>query len=235
MAANDFVALAMVHGRARVPAMHTSRSVVPAVALTSLLALAACEDPADHAPAAEVQAAATEPARPAEGDDAREQLTIDAARSSVGFTGSKVTGSHDGTFGQFSGTVRLDPDSIPDSSVSITIQTASVRIEPERLRTHLTSPDFFDVAQFPTATFESTRIVAGGEGGTHTVTGNLTLHGQTRAITFPANIEVSEGEVHATAEFTINRRDFGIVYAGMPDDLIRDGVVIRFDVRAPRG
>ncbi len=66
------------------------------------------------------------------------------------------------------------------------------------------------------------------------MTGNLTLHGQTRAITFPANITLSVAEMHATAEFTINRRDFGIVYPGMPDDLIRDGVVIRFDVRAPR-
>lgn len=209
--------------------MQTTR----ALALTSVLLLGACEDPADSAPAAEVQAE-TEPTGPAPADDAREQLTIDPARSSLTFTGSKVTASHDGRFDQFSGTVRLDPDTVTDSSVSITIQMASVQIDPPRLRGHLTSPDFFDVAQFPTATFESTRIVAGGEGGTHTVTGNLTLHGQTRAVTFPANIEVSAGEVHATAEFTINRRDFNIVYPGMPDDLIRDGVVIRFDVRAPR-
>jgi polyisoprenoid-binding protein YceI len=206
----------------------------------------ACEDPAASAPAARVESAAT-PTEPAPSgqpagepgaapaNDARQALTIDAARSSVGFTGSKVTDSHTGTFSTFSGTMRLDPAAVEASSVQITIQMDSVQIEPDRLRGHLLSPDLFDVAQFPTATFQSTRIVAGGEGGTHTVTGNLTLHGQTRAITFPANITVSDAEVHATAEFTINRRDFGIVYPGMPDDLIRDGVVIRFDVRAPRG
>ncbi len=209
--------------------MHTTR----ALALTSLVFLAACEDPAESAPAAQV-ASAAEPTAP-EPTEGREQLTIDAARSSIGFTGAKVTGSHDGRFDQFSGTMSLDPSAIESSSVSITIQMASVQIEPDRLRGHLTSPDFFDVEQFPTATFQSTRIVAGGEGGTHTVTGNLTLHGETRAITFPANIQVSDSEVHATADFSINRRDFGIVYPGMPDDLIRDGVVIRFDVRAPRG
>lgn len=232
MRASRFLELARAAVRDRVPAMQTTR----ALALSSLLLLAACEDPAAEVQSAEVQAAPAEP-RPAPepGTDPREELTIDAARSSVGFTGAKVTDSHSGSFEQFSGTIRLDPSSIPDSSVSITIQMNSVQIEPPRLREHLLSPDFFDVARFPTATFESTTIAAGGQGGTHTVTGNLTLHGQTRAITFPATIHVTDGEVHATAEFSINRQDFGITYPGMQDDLIRDGVVIRFDVRAPRG
>ena len=43
------------------------------------------------------------------------------------------------------------------------------------------------------------------------------------------------GEVSAKAEFGINRKDFGIVYAGMADDLIRDDVLIKFDVKAKRG
>jgi polyisoprenoid-binding protein YceI len=208
-----------------------------ALVLSSLtLLLAACSDPAENTTAARVEATPAEPSepQPSAANGERESLTIDTARSSVGFTGSKVTDSHDGTFRTFSGTMQLDPNSIENSSVSVTIQIDSVQIEPERLRTHLLSPDLFDAAQFPTATFQSTRIRAGGEGGTHTVTGNLTLHGQTRAITFPATIEVQPNEVRARAEFSINRQDFGIVYPGMPDDLIRDAVVIRFDVRAPR-
>jgi polyisoprenoid-binding protein YceI len=157
----------------------------------------------------------------------------------VGFTGAKVTASHDGTFGDFSGTIELAPE-ITDSRVHVTIQMASLAIEPERLRGHLLSPDLFGVEQFPTATFESTRIVAdtasqvGGQPATHAITGNLTLHGQTRAITFPAIVAVSDAEVTANAEFVIDRRDFGIVYPGLPDDLIRDQVVVRFRVRAPR-
>ena len=231
MEASRFIDLAPVRARATVPAMQTTR----AIALSSLFLLAACEDPAADVRSAEVQAAPAEPQQqPEPGTDAREELAIDVARSSVGFTGAKVTDSHTGTFREFSGTVRLDPSSIPNSSVSVTIQMNSVQIEPERLRQRRLAADSFDVERFPTSTFESTRIVEGGEGGTHTVTGNLTLHGQTRAITFPATIRVTDSEVHATAEFSINRQEFGITYPGMQDDLIRDGVVIRFDVRAPR-
>lgn len=204
-----------------------------ALAFSILLFASACDDPADHAPAARVEATSTAPAaEPTSGS--RQELAIDAAHSSVGFTGSKVTASHDGTFSDFAGTVRLDPAAIEASSVSITIQMSSLQIEPPRLHDHLLSAELFDAARFPTATFESTRIVRGGEGGTHTVTGNLALHGQTRAITFPATIEVSDADVHAHAEFSIDRRDFEIVYPGMPDDLIRDQVVVRFDVHAPR-
>lgn len=202
--------------------------------LAPFLLVGACDDPTENVPRARVEATAAEPVHEAAENDGRQPLAIDVSRSSVGFTGSKVTASHDGRFTDFSGTVRLDPESIERSSVSITIQMSSLQIEPERLHGHLLSPDLFDAAQFPTATFESTRIVAGGEGGTHTVTGNLTLHGQTRAITFPATIELGSSDVHARAELTLNRRDFGIIYPGMPDDLIRDDVVVRFDVHAPR-
>lgn len=216
------------------------------VGLVALSLLGACGE--DHtqgvAPATvtapvEAPAAPTAAPTPAAPAAARQTLTIAADRSSVGFTGAKVTGSHDGTFRQFAGTIELAPE-ITASSVAVTIQVGSLAIEPERLQGHLLSPDLFDAPQFPTATFASSEIVAGGTGNvgdvpvTHTVTGNLTLHGQTRSISFPAHIESSPTEVSARAEFTINRRDFGIVYPGMPDDLIRDEVVIRFDVHAPR-
>ena len=54
------------------------------------------------------------------------------------------------------------------------------------------------------------------------------------SITFPAVIKVSPAEVAVNAEFAINRKDFGIVYAGKADDLIRDDVVIRLDLKSPR-
>ena len=68
--------------------------------------------------------------------------------------------------------------------------------------------------------------------GAFTVTGNLDLHGVTKSISFPASISVGEQEITATAEFSINRFDFGIVYPGMTDDLIREEVVISFDLKA---
>lgn len=207
-----------------------------------LLALAGCDDPTEGAAAAVVGGPSTaEPTEeaPTEAADARPALAIDTARSTLGFVGSKVTGSHPGSFGEWSGSVRLDPESVEASSVSITIQMASVSADVERLTNHLKTDDFFDIESHPTATFESTRIApapAGAEGGaTHVITGRLTMRGRTQTITFPATVTVSDAEVRAEARFTINRQDFGIAYRGMEDDLIRDEVVIHFDVRAPRG
>lgn len=201
------------------------------------LALTGCDDPGAGVAPATIGERALDPEPPADrgAADTREDLTVDVARSSLGFTGAKVTGSHDGTFERWSGTVRLDPESIQRSAVEITIQMASVQIEPPRLLNHLRSDEFFDVVNLPTATFRSTRIEeAPGDDATHRVTGELTLHGQTRSITFPARITVAPDDVHAQASFSIDRREFGVVYPGMPDDLIRDDVVIRFDLHAPR-
>ena len=93
------------------------------------------------------------------------------------------------------------------------------------------SADFFDVESHPTASFTSTEIVARAE-GVYTLTGNLKLHGVTKQISFPAAIEVGEDSFSATAEFAINRMDFEIVYPGRPDDLIRERVLIKLDLRS---
>jgi len=55
-----------------------------------------------------------------------------------------------------------------------------------------------------------------------------------KSISFPATIQVSPDSVSANAEFSINRKDFGINYPGKADDLIRDGVVIKLTIKAPR-
>src|SRR5213076_3352646 len=98
---------------------------------------------------------------------------------------------------------------------------------------HLKSPDFFDVQQFPIATFSATAIEESG--AQQKVTGNLDLHGVTKSISFPANIQVADDAVTVKAEFAINRRDFNINYPGMPNDLIRDNVVIKLDLHATPG
>jgi len=119
------------------------------------------------------------------------------------------------------------------SVVNISIDTTSVKTDAEGLTKHLQSPDFFDVAKFPQATFVSTEIKPGGDkGASHTVTGNLTLHGVTKSITFPATITVDPGAVNVASTFAINRKDFGINYAGGADNLIRDEVVMTLKVRA---
>ena len=72
------------------------------------------------------------------------------------------------------------------------------------------------------------------KGATHTVTGNLTLHGVTKSISFPAKVTVNESGLELTSEFALNRKDFGINYPGKANDLIRDEVVIKLAVKAPK-
>jgi polyisoprenoid-binding protein YceI len=156
--------------------------------------------------------------------------------SSLEFVGAKVTGKHDGKFEKFQGTIQVPDNDPTKGTVSVDVETASLVSDAEKLTGHLKSPDFLDVAKFPKATFVSTSVRAGGDGGaSHTVTGNLTLHGVTKTISFPATVQVSGDSAEVTAEFAINRKDFGIVYPGKPDDLIRDDVLLKLKFKAKKG
>jgi polyisoprenoid-binding protein YceI len=117
--------------------------------------------------------------------------------------------------------------------VAFTVEVASVTTDADGLTDHLKGADFFDVAKFPKASFTSTAIApkTGTAGVTHEVTGDLDLHGVKKSITFPASITVDERGAKGTAEFTINRKEFGIAYAGKPDDLIKDEVLLKLNLQ----
>jgi polyisoprenoid-binding protein YceI len=192
-----------------------------------------CADPAANKPKASVANAAPEVTSSQAA--ATEKLAITPENSKVEFVAAKVTRSHNGSFKQVTGSIDLVPNSIPDSRVTIEIQTNSVATDEAELTKHLQTPDFFDVAKYPRATFVSTKIEPAIKAGTtHEVTGNFDLHGVKKSITFPATIHVTPESVTVDAEFSINRKDFGIVFQNKADDLIRDGVVIKLTVKAPR-
>ena len=194
--------------------------------------LAACANPADNAPKAVVSDAAT----PAVMNTTQgTKIPFAADNSTLDFTGSKVTCIENGSFKKFTGVVDLVEGKPEKSRVEVAIDLTSLETKISKLTEHLKSPDFFDVAKFPQATFASTEIKSGGaKGATHTVTGTLDLHGVKKTITFPATINVAADSVSVVSEFAINRKDFGIVYAGKADDLIRDEVVLKLAVKAPR-
>ncbi|HEU4768628.1 MAG TPA: YceI family protein [Pyrinomonadaceae bacterium] len=198
-----------------------------------LFVTAACHDPASDTSRA-VTGEASKAASPQAAGG--QKFAITPANSKVEFIGSKVTGSHNGSFEKFNGEIAYVNNDPTKSQVNITIDTTSVQTDDPKLTEHLKTPDFFDVAKFPQATFTSTEIKPGGEkGATHTVTGNLTLHGVTKAITFPATISVAPDTATVDANFAINRKDFGINYAGAADNLIRDDVVMKLTIRGPKG
>jgi polyisoprenoid-binding protein YceI len=154
--------------------------------------------------------------------------------SKVEFVGAKVTRKHPGSFGGFSGAVTLVDADPKKSSVKVEIDTATLSVDEPKLTNHLKTPDFFDVQKFPKATFTSTSIQSAGSTDAYAVTGNLELHGVSKSITFPAAIKVNPNAVDAYSEFAINRKDFGIVYPGMPDDIIKDDVLIKLSIHAPK-
>lgn len=220
--------------------------------LSLVLLIAACEDPSANKPQAQTSdpvatsnsengsaentstdnSTSNETADSAKGD----KLPISPENSKVEFTGSKVTGKHDGGFKVFSGDINLVDGKVENSGVKVEIDMKSVFSDADGLTDHLKTGDFFGIEKYPKSTFESTKIVADEAGGenAYTVTGNLEMRGTKKSVTFPAEIVVANESVNVDAEFSINRKDFGIVYAGKADDLIRHGVVIRLNLKSPR-
>ncbi|MBC7980019.1 MAG: YceI family protein [Armatimonadetes bacterium] len=193
----------------------------------SAVILVACENPADKTDAAKV-------------GDAVEKTTTTAAggvkyvftpESEINFVGSKVTGSHKGGFKEFEGHFFAKDGEPIGTDHTITIDMNSTWADDEKLTGHLKSPDFFDVEKFPQAKFEVTEVKK--ESDTKVmISGNFTLHGVTKNITFPATVDSSPQSVEIEAKFDVNRKDFKIVYPGKPDDLIRDEVVIELKLVA---
>ncbi len=201
-------------------------SAILTILLTALL-VCSCSNPATNQPKAVTSDAAPTSSTTTGGEKYR--ITPDTSK--ITFVGSKVTGSHNGSFEKFSGTI--DYNGKPETSkVTITIDANSITTDTPDLTKHLKTADFFDVAKYPEAKFESTAIKGGGDkGATHTVTGNLTLHGVTKSITFPATIVVAPDAITVDSTFAINRKDFGINFAGASDNLIRDDVVLTLKIR----
>jgi polyisoprenoid-binding protein YceI len=205
--------------------------------LTGVLSLVlwlGCSNPADNVPAAVVSAATNTPADAAKSPDANGQyFAFGPDSASIEFIGSKVTGSHKGGFRTFVGEFKVVSGRLADTENKIVIDINSIWSDNNRVTSHLKTADFFDAGKFPTATFVSTSIDQ--KAGDSTVTGNLTLHGITKQISFPAKIEVGKEGVNVTAEFFLNRSDFEIKYQGKANDLVRKEVVLKLNVKAAPG
>lgn len=216
--------------------MSLSRFTLAVLPIALLLGQAGCEDPAKDKPKATVTSAApatTTAAAPLPAG--AETLAVDSATSSIGFVGAKVTGNHKGTFQKFTGSISLVGGKAEGGAIKLEVETASLKTDDPKLDAHLSGPDFFDTAKNPKTTFTSTSIKAGGDkGATHTVTGELDLHGVKKTVSFPATIAVGADGANGTSEFSINRKDFGITYPGKADDLIRDDVLLTLSLKAPR-
>jgi polyisoprenoid-binding protein YceI len=145
------------------------------------------------------------------------QWEIDPAHSSVQFAVRHMMVSNvRGEFTKVSGLVQIDSDDITRSSVHVVIDATSISTRDEQRDQHLRSPDFLDVANFPTIEFQSTGVARDSKGALKVV-GNLTIRGVTREVVL--GVEDSGGELRdpwgntkrgATATTRLNRKDYGL-------------------------
>jgi polyisoprenoid-binding protein YceI len=137
------------------------------------------------------------------------------SNSSIGFVGTHTGAKPDprvGGFAEFSGTADVDTATKTLKSASVEIQTGSLWTQIPPLTSHLKSPDFFDTTKYPTARFLTKSIAssAGKASDQLTITGELTLLGKTKDVTFPAKVTISESGLTLSGSLTVDRTEFGM-------------------------
>lgn len=123
-----------------------------------------------------------------------------------------------GRFNKFTGTINYDAAKPNDTAVSLNIDVASIDSNDKKRDDHLRNADFFDAGTYPSITFKSSKVTAiTGKTDTLSVTGDLTMHGTTKSITFEV-VKTGEGThpmakksaVGFIANFSVKRSDFGV-------------------------
>jgi polyisoprenoid-binding protein YceI len=167
--------------------------------------------------------------------------TVDPTHSRIGFVArhamvTKVRGS----FNEFAGAGSFDAENPANSSLSLTIQAASIDTRNADRDAHLRSNDFFDMEQYPEITFVSTSVVPVDD-EQYRVTGDLSIKGVTRPVTFDVELAGSAVDPYGNLRIglegstTVNRKDFGITWNAALDAggvLVSEKVVLEFEVSA---
>ncbi|MEM9886995.1 MAG: YceI family protein [Bacteroidota bacterium] len=149
--------------------------------------------------------------------------TVNTEASTINWKGYKkfdIGDEHTGTLKLSEGSLSVTGDQLTAGEFKIDM-TSMESIDlagtegAAKLVGHLHSPDFFSTEEYPTATFAITGVeaVEGSADVTHNITGNLTMRGETKQITIPANVSIADGKITAVApEFTIDRTQWGVEY-----------------------
>lgn len=182
-----------------------------------------------------------DPKLSAKSSESARRYVVQTDSSYVTWVGSKITEKHYGRIGLSEGIILVENNQISSGSSTIDLQKLSVAHpeeaeEAEKLRTHLLSSDFFEAEAYPTAYFELVAIVPYDAAAfqdieeyesankpaaaskhrvsepTHNITGNLSIRGTKRSLTFPARVALNEAEVKIEAKFNIDRSEWGISY-----------------------
>lgn len=166
---------------------------------------------------------------------------IDPAHSGAEFKVKHMMISNvKGSFSQLSGSLTENTVDSTLSSVQASIPVSTVSTGDAQRDGHLKSPDFFDAEKFPTLDFKSTKVVRKADAD-YEVTGDLTIHGATRQVTFAVEGPSAPGKdpwgntrIGLSATARINRKDFGLGWNAALEAggfLVGDDVSITLDVQ----
>jgi len=169
---------------------------------------------------------------------------LDTASSSINWLGTKPSGKHTGSIKITGGSLEAKKEKIRSGSFTIDMNSITNLDEGGKssagLVKHLKSADFFDVANFPTASFTLTGIKKIDpeekvilEGATHTISGNLTMRGVTQNISFPAVIGFSGEQLKARADFNLDRTRWGVNYGTVGGKVAND-INLKLDITASK-
>jgi polyisoprenoid-binding protein YceI len=141
----------------------------------------------------------------------QENFTVNVENSNLNWKGYKPTGTHNGTIKLLSGNVAMENNKIIGGNFVADMSTITEAGGSAKLEGHLKSEDFFEIAVYPLSKFEITEIENKGE--KIQVTGNMTIKGITKQITFPAALLINKDEMTLTSDtFQINRADFNVKF-----------------------
>jgi polyisoprenoid-binding protein YceI len=165
---------------------------------------------------------------------------VDADHSGVSFTIRHFVSNVSGRFRDFDGVIKYDKMDPAASSVEFTVKAASIDTTNNDRDEHLRSKDFFDVQKFPALTFTSTKVVP-KDANTLEVTGNLTMHGVTKPVTFPVSllgtVKTPKGEKAGfETNFKVDRKEYGINWNNVLDSgpVLGDDVKVNIEIEANR-
>lgn len=175
---------------------------------------------------------------------------VDSSASMVEWVGSKPSGKHNGTISVSGGEVMVKAGVLEGGNFTIDMNTITVLDltagdGKEDLEGHLkgatkeNEDHFFNVAKFPTSTFEVTSVT--GDATTATISGNLTMKGITKNVSFPAMVSVDDATVTIKSEsFKINRTEWQVNYASksvfddLKDKFVDDEIELVVTVKATK-
>jgi polyisoprenoid-binding protein YceI len=210
------------------------RECLSLVILAGVLGLVACSsaDRAPPTPARKPTGAGGQSAAAPTTIAAAGGIRLDPQNTRIEFVGSSERTSQSGSFQQFTGTFDANGDDLQTARLTFDIDMDSTTTKIALLTRHLKNKDFFDVQQYPRSSFVSTSIQPSTTPeATHVITGNMTLHGVTRAISAPANITLTNGVLTLSSRFVIRQSEFGMTEALKKS---KDEVPITVSIRATK-